>query len=182
MAYAVSLLFNPEMADAVSERWMCLADAGLSRSMLDLGYPPHVTLAVFDRPIGETAVAALDHVFENVDQMAVTLTAVETFGPGSGVCYAALAPSPDLMRLHAMTVAAIGEGCRPHYQPGGWTPHCTLAVGLPDADMDHARDILQKGWRSRTGVFETAALVEFVPVVGIKRWRLSATPRSTRMP
>jgi 2'-5' RNA ligase len=182
MAYAVSLLFDPEIADAVSERWRCLADAGLSRSMLDLGYPPHVTLAVYDRPIGEAAVTALDGVFRNVDRMAVSLTAIETFGSGSGVCYAALAPSPDLMRLHAMTVAAIGEGCRPHYQPGGWTPHCTLAVDLTNADMDRARDILQKGWRPRTGMFESATLVEFVPVVVIKRWPLGSTPRSSRTP
>jgi len=46
MAYAAVLLFNSDLAEAMSRRWSRLADAGMSRSMLDLGYPPHVTLAV----------------------------------------------------------------------------------------------------------------------------------------
>src|SRR5436189_4056603 len=128
MAFAVSLLFNPEMADAISDSWIRLAEAGVSSSMLDLKYPPHVTLAVYDKLHVGSAVASLDRVFEDVERMAVTLTGFSTFGADSGVCYAALASSPDLMRLHATVVDAIGETSRLHYQVGRWTPHCTLAT------------------------------------------------------
>jgi 2'-5' RNA ligase len=182
MAYAVSLFFNAEMADAVSARWQRLADAGLSRSMVDLGYQPHVTLAVYDEMVADTAGAALDRVFGNVDQMAVTLTGFSTFGAGSGVCYAALTPSPDLMRLHATLVAAVGATCRPHYQTGRWTPHCTLATGMTDAEMDRAKNLLAQDWHPLAGKFEIADLVEFTPVVGLKRWPLAPTLRSTRTP
>ena len=182
MAFAVSLLFSPEIADAISARWTRLADAGLSRSMLDLKYPPHVTLAVYDALAVDAAVAALDRAFDNVGQMPVTVTDFSTFGSGSGVCYAAVAPSLDLMRLHAATVAVIGETCRPHYRTGSWTPQCTLATGMSDAEMSRARDILARDWRSLPGMFETASLVEFVPVVGIKRWTLPLTRHSTRTP
>src|SRR3954454_19527603 len=109
MAFAVSLLFNAEIADSISSRWARLADAGLSRSMLELNYPPHVTLAVYDELAVDAAVASLDRVFDNIKQMPVTLTDFSTFGAGSDVCYAALAPSHNLSRLHAATVAAIGE-------------------------------------------------------------------------
>jgi 2'-5' RNA ligase len=179
MAYAVSLLFNAEMADAVSARWQRLADAGLSRSMVDLGYQPHLTLAVYDELAVHTASAALDRVFDNVDRMPVTLTGFSTFGAGSGVCYAAVASSPDLMRLHATIVAAIGETCRPHYQTSRWTPHCTLATGMTDVEIDHAKNLLAEDWRSLAGTFEMADLVEFAPAAGIKRWPLAPTPRST---
>jgi 2'-5' RNA ligase len=182
MAYAVSLLFDPEIAEAISLRWMRLADAGISRSMLDLGYPPHLTLTVYDTLAADIASAALDRVFGKMDQMAVTLTGFATFGAGSGVCYAALAPSPELVRLHAAAVDAVDERCRPHYQPGRWTPHCTLAVGVSDSDMDRAKDLLEKDWRSLTGAFEQASLVEFAPVIAIKSWRLAATPHSVRTP
>jgi 2'-5' RNA ligase len=182
MAYAVNLLFNRSLADAVFERWTWLADADVSRSMLDLGYPPHVTLAVYDTLRTDVATAALDRVFENVDQTAVTLTNVTTFGAGSGVLYAALDPSPDLMRLHAITAAAIGEVCHPHYQTGSWTPHCTLATGVNDTNLDRAKVIVGRDWRSLTGVFEAAALVEFTPVTGIKRWTLVRPLHSTRTP
>src|SRR5882757_394980 len=180
MAFALSLLLNPEIADAVSARWTRLADAGLSKSMLDLNYPPHVTLAVYDALAVYAAVASLDRAFDNVGQIPVTLTDFSTFGTGSGVCYVALAPSLDLMRLHAATVAAIGEICGPHYRTGIWTPHCTLATGMSDAEMSRARDVLATDWQPLTGVFETANLVEFVPVMDIKRWILPLTPRSSR--
>jgi 2'-5' RNA ligase len=150
--------------------------------MPDLKFPPHVTLAVYDKLAVDAAVASLDRVFGNIDQMTVTLTGFSTFGAGSGVCYAALASSPDLMRLHAAVVAVIGEVCRPHYQAGRWTPHCTLAMGMTDADMGRAKDLLEPDWRFLTGVFEIAGLVEFVPVVGIKRWTLATTSHSTRTP
>ena len=182
MAYAVSLLFNAETADAVSARWQRLADVGLSRSMVDLGYQPHLTLAAYDELAVDMASAALDRVFDNVDRIPVTLTSFSTFGAGSGVCYAALASSPDLMRLHATVVGAIGETCRPHYQTGRWTPHCTLATGMTDIEIDHAKNLLAGDWRSLAGTFEMADLVEFTPVAGIKRWPLAPTPRSTRTP
>ena len=122
MAYAVTLLFDAEIATAIAARWELLAAAGVSRSMLDLGYSPHVTLVVHDGPIDAGAAVALDRVFAQAGRMAVTLSGVTTFGLGSGVCYAALATSPDLMRLHARTVSAMGEGCHQHYRTGHWTP------------------------------------------------------------
>jgi len=182
MAYAVSLLFNLEMADAISARWQRLADAGLSRSMLDLGYQPHVTLAVFDRLNVDAAAASLDGIFKDAARLDATLNGITTFGAGSGVCYAALAPSSDLIRLHAGVLGALGETCRPHYQAGRWTPHCTLALNLSDAEMDRATDLLEPDWQPLAGAFEIADLVEFVPVIGIKRWTLRSTPRSTHTP
>jgi 2'-5' RNA ligase len=182
MAFAVSLLFDPETAAAISARWAWLAATGISRSMLDLGYKPHVTLAVYDGLIVDRTIAALDGVFGHVDRLAVTLTGVTTFGSGSGVYYAALAPSSELMRLHATILGAMGEACRPHYQTGSWTPHCTLATDIPDADMGNVNAILDRDWRPLAGQFETAELVEFTPVVGIRNWVLAAPPRSIRTP
>jgi 2'-5' RNA ligase len=180
VAYAVSLLFNASLADIVSEHWMKLADADVSRSMLDLGYPPHVTLVVYDTLRADVAIAALDGIFENVGQMAVTLTGVATFGGGSGVLYLALAPSADLIRLQAKAAVAIGEVCRPHYRTGSWSPHCTLATGVDDTNLDRAKTIIDRDWRPITGVFEAAALVEFLPVTEIRRWALARSPHSTR--
>lgn len=46
MALAVSLLFDGATTAAVEALWQRLAEAGISKSMLDLGYSPHVTLTV----------------------------------------------------------------------------------------------------------------------------------------
>ena len=181
MGFAVCLLFDPEVAAAMSARWDLLAAAGISRSMLDLGYPPHVTLAVYDELDVAPAVVSLDRAFGGVAQVPVTLTGFSTFGAGSGVCYAAVAPSPELNSLQARVLAVVGEPCRPYCEPAQWTPHCTLAVGMADAEIDRARGVLGPDWRTIAGVFEVAELVEFEPVVGIRRWALSPT-RSARTP
>lgn len=180
--FALTLHFNSGIADAVSSCWERLADAGISRSMLDLGYPPHVTLAVHDRPTIDASLAALDRVFEKMAEIGVTLTEVTTFGAGSGVCYAALAASPDLSQLQAAVVGAMGSGCRPHYQIGDWVPHCTLVMGASDAEVGRAKTLLEQHLRPVTGAFVAAELVEFAPVVGIKRWGLKAPPPSSRRP
>ena len=172
MACAVSLFLNAEAVDAVSERWRRLADAGLSRSMLDLGYPPHVTLAIFDDLDAKAAAVALDDVFGRVRQIEITLAGIATFGPGSGVCYVAIAPSPELFRLHEAVLAAAGATSRPHYQAGRWTPHCTLAMDLPDAELQRVYDLVADDWRPLAGAFQAADLVEFAPIVGIRRWVL----------
>jgi 2'-5' RNA ligase len=180
MAHAICLLFNAELAATVAARWQDLADAGLSRSMLELGYPPHVTLAVFDELDVNAAATALNGVFEDIGPFVLSLSGIATFGEGSGVCYATLAPSVDLTRLHATTLGAVGEKCRPHYRIEHWKPHCTLAMNLSDADMDRAKNLLEQDWQSLSGAFELAELVEFAPVVRIKSWTFR--DRSSRMP
>jgi 2'-5' RNA ligase len=177
MAFAVTLLFDAATAVAIAARWDLLAAAGVSWSMLDLGYSPHVTLVVHDRPIDAGAAAALERVFAQVDRMAVTLTGVTTFGPGSGVCYAALTPSPARMDLHARTLSAMGDECRPHYQRGRWTPHCTLATDLSHRDMQRANALLDEDWSPLAGFFERAELMEFAPIVSLRRWTLPVRHR-----
>jgi len=181
MAFAVTLLFDSETAAAIAARWALLAEASVSRSMLDLGYRPHVTLAVYDELDIEAAVAALDRTFGDLNPIPVALTGFATFGAGSGVCYAALGPSPELVSLQAGLSSVIGAPCRPHYEPASWTPHCTLAVGLSDAAMDRARGLVEPDWRCLAGRFEAADLVEFEPVVSRRRWAL-APPGSSRTP
>jgi hypothetical protein len=53
---------------------------------------------------------------------------------------------------------------------------------MSDADLVRADGFLNADWRSLNGVFDAATLVEFLPVVGIKRWALSAIPHPIRTP
>jgi len=40
MAFAISLLFDARTADAIEQQWVQLARADISRSMIDLDFPP----------------------------------------------------------------------------------------------------------------------------------------------
>jgi 2'-5' RNA ligase len=172
MAYAVSLLLDAAISASVATCWRRLAEAGLSRSMLDLGYVPHVTLAVFDDLDVRAAIAGLDGILAAPPRMDMTLSRITSFGAGGGVVYAALAPSAELSALHETVLKTVAGACRPHYQLGQWTPHCTLATGLSDAEVDRAIALLKQDWRPLVGRFEVVDFVEFLPVVGLRRWPL----------
>ncbi|WP_315836702.1 2'-5' RNA ligase family protein [Bradyrhizobium prioriisuperbiae] len=141
--------------------------------MVDLGYPPHVTLAVYDTLDRDAALIALDCVFAGRPALDFALTLLETFGAESGVLYAALAVSDELQQLQSEVVTAITGDCRLHYQSQHWTPHCTMATGLSAAKLDATQRLLQQYWQSRPGVFQAAELIEFVPVTSIRRWDLA---------
>ncbi len=172
MAYAISLLLDDAAAVPIRTYWERLAAAKVSRSMIDLDYPPHVTLAVYETLDCTAALAALDRIFADRPALDFALTLIETFGAESGVLYAALAASDELRHLHGEVVTAVPGDCRLHYQPTHWTPHCTLATGLPAAKLDATKRLLEQYWQSMPGLFQFAELVEFVPVKSIKRWPL----------
>ena len=73
MTFAVTLLFDAATTTTISARWQLLAAAGVSNSMLDLGYPPHVSLVVYDELDVEAVVVSLDRVLGLVAQVPVTL-------------------------------------------------------------------------------------------------------------
>lgn len=173
MAYAVSLLLDAASSSTIRTYWDRLAGANVSRAMVELGYPPHVTLAVYDTLDCNAASVALDRVFTGQPTLDFALTLLETFGAESGVLYAALAETDELRQLQSDVVTAIAGDCRVHYQPQHWTPHCTLATGLSAAKLDATQRLLRQYWQSRPGVFQAAELVEFVPVTSIRRWELA---------
>lgn len=172
MAFAVSLLLDAASSSMIRTYWERLAAANVSRAMIELGYPPHVTLAVYDTLDRDAALVALDRVFAGRPALDFALTLLETFGTESGVLYAALAASDELRQLQSDVVTAVPGDCRLHYQPDHWTPHCTLATGLSAAKLDATQRLLQQYWQSRPGVFQAAELAEFVPVTPIKCWEL----------
>ncbi|MGO4716492.1 2'-5' RNA ligase family protein [Bradyrhizobium sp. 2TAF24] len=181
MAYAISLLLDDNAADRIRWHWQLLAATGLSRSMLELGYAPHLTLAVCDQLDVAAAEHALEQLFAGRSVIDVALTVVETFA-ASGVIFAALAESAELRQLQAEVVAALPGAVRPDYQPHAFTPHVTLATGLSPTSLQLARQLFEQYWGSFAGRCEIAELAEFVPVTSLRRWVLAPARPSSRTP
>jgi 2'-5' RNA ligase len=100
--------------------------------MAALDYAPHITLAIYDDIAVDRLRAATESVFTGRPAVTLTFTAIRHFdGP---VLYAAPLPSAPLSALHAAVDREIDPAlCHPHYRPGAWVPHCTLAMHvLPD--------------------------------------------------
>ena len=161
MALALSLVFPDEAVADVRALWRALADAGISRDMLDLGYPPHLTLVVAD-----------DDGFEDEMRLALQAAMGRTVTirlggahrfDGTSVVWLACDGGEALTSLHADIARPLPlEAIRPYYRPGQWTPHMTLqTIG----DAKSALALAGKLWQS-TPVLRAARLelARFLPV------------------
>lgn len=166
MALALVLLFDAVASAAVSELWDEMAARGISTSMTDLGYPPHLTLITVD---DETLAPVLDKGVAELAKDArldVTLGPVGRFAETDVVWLGC--DGAGLLDLHAQAAALVGdEEVSAHYRPGAWVPHVTLQTA---GHADEAERFAAERW---TGLVEarTAAveLVRFSPIVTLRR-------------
>lgn len=172
MPYAVTLRLDP--GAGIEAMWRALAEAGLHDDSLALGYPPHVTLTIHPDGIDAARLA------EAVAGCAAAWEATELRFAGFGVfpapvpvLYLAPVVMPALLlRQQALAAALSGLPCDPHYRPGAWVPHVTLAKGGPAGKpgwMGRAMDCLAPLW---SGLGPCRAdrvdLVHFRPVTVLK--------------
>lgn len=170
MALALALLFDDETTAAVERIWSELAAAGISRDMLDLGYPPHLTLTVVEdetwRPQLEEALGRLATLVPH------QLGFVEaTMFPGTSVTY--LTVDGDLRSLHKAAAAGLlPNDVRVHYRSEDWTPHVTLqTTGDAAAGLKVARGF----WKVRRATRPVGLeLVSFPPVIRLAGRDLAA--------
>ncbi|MBV9566658.1 MAG: hypothetical protein JO172_00830 [Hyphomicrobiales bacterium] len=95
------------------------------------GYGLPITLAVYEDLPTKVVRAPAARLFEGSIAIELLFEAVRWFEGPLLTLYAAPTPSPKLDaifdRLHRLIAP---ERCRPHYRPGSFVPHCTLATGI----------------------------------------------------
>jgi 2'-5' RNA ligase len=83
--------------------------------------------------------------------------------PASAVLHLAPAASPALTALHAAVHRTFKAQARPHFRPGEWAPHCTLASGLDAAALGAATAALAADFDIVQATLTALAVVEFPP-------------------
>src|ERR1700722_14365449 len=141
MPYAVTLRLDENAAGQVRRLRVDTA----------IDYAPHLTLAVYpdDSDIKDT-VATL--VAEG-HAMPVAFAALGLF-PGEGsVLWVAPVATEELLRRHATLLGAL-PAAHPHYRPGAWVPHVTLAQHVPARRVATAVADLAAAWQPFSGSFD----------------------------
>ena len=171
MGLAVSLLFDGATTAAVRALWERLAGAGISSSMIDLGYLPHVTLTVVqdENLAGELQRKLTQQAWGEVLDMEI--------GPadrfdGTDVVWLGCSGN----ELRAMQRAVCGlispDEIEPHYRPESWVPHMTLQTS---GDAEAARALAEVVWPVQIKAQAVAVdLIRFRPVVPLWRAELRA--------
>jgi 2'-5' RNA ligase len=164
MPLAVTLRLDDAAAAPILAMWRALAEGGVDDGCLRLGYPPHVTLAVWpeEAPV-EPLAAAVGRFGAEWGALPVALAGFGVFPGAPAVVWAAPVATETLLERQAALVAAVpGTPCHPHYRPGHWVPHVTL--GQTDA-LGRAMEALAPLWRGPLpGRLDRLELVRFRPV------------------
>lgn len=142
MPYATVLLFDQEAETRILGAWTALADAGVSRSMLQPGVRPHLSLSVgtdFDR---DRLLGDLPRLASEAPAFRVGLPNLGVFAD-TGSVYLGVTPTAALLDLHRrVDRACAGAALSLHdwYRPDGWVPHVSVALGLdPDGLAEAVR-------------------------------------------
>lgn len=170
MPFAVTLRLDAASAAPVEAMWRALAAAGLHGDSIALGYPPHVTLTI--HPDGADAAGlaeAVAHCAAGWDAQPLHVAGFGVFTAPIPVLYLAPVVTPALLlRQQAVADTLSGLPCDPHYRPGAWVPHITLAKGGAAGEpgwMGRALDCLAPLWSGlRPGHAAFLDLVHFRPV------------------
>jgi 2'-5' RNA ligase len=164
MPFAITLQFDAATASTVALLSRALADAGIDSDRHELGYAPHITLAVYadDTPAAFLC-EAVKRASEAWDPLPLTLAGLGVFPGSSPILWAAPVVTRALLARHAALHAALpGLASHVHYRPDAWVPHVTLSGPL--ADPAAALALLLRLWRPATALLNRVDLVRFRPV------------------
>jgi hypothetical protein len=133
IGFAISVRSDHPSSDSVRALWRDVERFEEEPSMALLGYPPHVTLAIYDGDgVRETELrAALDQASRSRRAITLTFDAIGTFNGPPMVLWASPRPNTTLSGIYEVVHSVIDPvHCRPNYRPGAWVPHCTLATSV----------------------------------------------------
>ena len=173
MPYAITLRLDAEAASFIEALWRALASRGISDEALRLGYPPHLTLAVYpDSADRGRLIAAARGVATHWRALPITLASLGVFPGTPATLFLAPVVTPALLALHAELLSSlVGELVDAHYQLGHWVPHVTLASDL--ANPATAIAALDPAGFPIVGVLDTMEAVRFRPVQVLESRRLA---------
>ncbi len=178
MPLAVALRLDGAAAAPIQAMWRALAENGVDDDCLRLGYPPHVTMAVWpDEAPVEPLAAAAERFAAEWDALPLALAGLGVFPGAPAVVWAAPVVTEALLARQAALVAAVpGVPCHEHFRPGHWVPHVTL--GRTDAP-GRALEALAPLWRGAVlGRLHGIDAVHFRPVVVLQSLPLRQTEKT----
>src|SRR5580658_3626193 len=125
MPHAVTLMLDAESARSVVAMWETLAARGISEEAIQLGYPPHLTLAVFsDAADPARLLDAARDCAARWHMLPVQLTSLDIFPGKPAVIFLAPVVTPALLAAHADLLNSLdNQPADPHYRSGHWVPH-----------------------------------------------------------
>jgi 2'-5' RNA ligase len=133
-------------------------------SVRALNYAPHLTVTRY-AAVDEAQLLAALEAFEGEPAFSLTFERIATFETEPLVLW--LAPRPDRRLIAAqarVNVLLDPALCDPHYRPGAWRPHLTLAAAVGHAQRDAARRFAARPLEPFSLTFDVVDCLSWPPV------------------
>ena len=141
MPFVVELYFDPSIEERIRGAWKAIDEAGISASMLDGGYRPHVSLGVCNHLEPNAFEKEFSTFAASITPFRLSFPNIGIFSTSEGVVYLGVTGTEQLLNLHTefhKIFKKYAEGQREYYTVGRWVPHCTLAFGLSEDQIVEA--------------------------------------------
>ena len=165
MAGAISICARNPTRQGVVSLWHQAGKFEDEPSMPKLGYPPHITFAIYDEIDQQKLHQVMRSVFSAVQPVRILFDRIAFFDASPLILWAAPSDRSKLDDVHdAIHRHLTQDECRAHYVPGNWIPHCTLATDIPDHNRAAAIAFATQGIEPFEVIFDSAECVSFPPV------------------
>jgi len=135
MTYAIHVFFDHKTDVLIRNIWATLAKENLETYMHESRNKPHLTLAIIEDLNVKIAQKALIKFCESRSALPITFAQIGFFPRPGKVVFWAPVVTNELLLFHN-EVIEIFRFCdsqkSTYYQPGKWTPHCSLALEIED--------------------------------------------------
>lgn len=175
MPVAICIKAANSTARHIHELWTLAGRFEDEPSMAAIGYPPHMTLAIYDDLIPEDLEPAFDAAFRDAPPLRITFNRIRYFESTPLILWAAPAASQGLDLAHAIVHDLIDPAhCRPHYRPGAWVPHCGLALQVSEGRRAEALAFADSAIAPFDLLFDTADCIDFFPITVVRERTLAS--------
>ena len=141
MPFVAELYFDPSTEARIRDAWKAIDKAGVSASMLEGGYRPHVSLGVCDHLETNSLAQELTTFAAGIVPFRVSFPNIGIFSTSEGVVYLGATVTAKLLKVHTAfheIFKKYAKEQREYYTVGQWVPHCTLAFGLSEEQIVEA--------------------------------------------
>ena len=141
MPFAVELRFDTLTEERIFDVWNAVHEAGISSSLLEAGYRPHLSLGVCNRLDASAFGTELSTFAASVAPFRLSLSSVGIFPGAEGVVFLGVTVTEQLLNIHAAFHKFFEKHAqeqREYYIVGTWVPHCTIAFGLSERQIAQA--------------------------------------------
>lgn len=135
MPFAVVLRFDSQTEERIFDVWNAIHEAGISSSVLEASYRPHISLGVCNRLEASAFESELSTFTASIAPFLLSLSSVGIFPGTEGVVFLGVTVTEQLLNIHSAFHKLFKNHAQEpwaYYAVGNWVPHCTIASGLSE--------------------------------------------------